>query len=117
MTYAPLRVWWDGAAAVSFFFVLSGLVLSLRHFRTQEWTAAGVFVTLWARGLEEYDALRGLDWRWLAMDGATIKAPLGGIRIFDENEGNSKLLKDNAPPSSPDGSQGGAERQPALRAS
>ena len=29
----PLHVFWDGAAAVSLFFVLSGLVLSLRHFR------------------------------------------------------------------------------------
>jgi peptidoglycan/LPS O-acetylase OafA/YrhL len=29
----PLHLWWDGGAAVSLFFVLSGLVLSLRHFR------------------------------------------------------------------------------------
>lgn len=29
----PLRAWADGAAAVSMFFVLSGLVLSIRHFR------------------------------------------------------------------------------------
>ncbi len=30
----PLHIWYDGNAAVSLFFVLSGLVLSLRHFRT-----------------------------------------------------------------------------------
>src|SRR5262245_57175994 len=53
---------------------------SSAHRRFQEWTAAGVFVTLWAQGLEEYDALKGLDWSWLAMDGAMTKAPLGGER-------------------------------------
>jgi peptidoglycan/LPS O-acetylase OafA/YrhL len=31
---APLSFWWDGPAAVSLFFVLSGLVLSLRFFRS-----------------------------------------------------------------------------------
>lgn len=31
--YSPLHILWDGAAAVSLFFVLSGLVLSLKHFR------------------------------------------------------------------------------------
>ena len=29
----PLHIWWDGSAAVSMFFVLSGLVLSLKYFR------------------------------------------------------------------------------------
>src|SRR5512135_2788231 len=53
---------------------------SSAHRRFQEWTAAGVFVTLWAQGLQEYDALKGLDWEWLAMDGAMTKAPLGGER-------------------------------------
>jgi putative transposase len=53
---------------------------SSAHRRFQEWTAAGVFVSVWAQGLEEYDALKGLDWEWLAMDGAMTKAPLGGER-------------------------------------
>jgi putative transposase len=53
---------------------------SSAHRRFQEWTAAGVFVNLWARGLQEYDELKGLDWDWLAMDGAMTKAPLGGER-------------------------------------
>ncbi len=35
-TYTPLHIWWDGFAAVSLFFVLSGLVLSLKHFRTSQ---------------------------------------------------------------------------------
>src|SRR4051812_22707289 len=51
---------------------------SSAHRRFQEWTAAGVFVTPWAQGLEAYDELKGLDWEWLAMDGAMTEAPLGG---------------------------------------
>jgi transposase len=46
---------------------------SSAHRRFQEWTAAGVFVTLWAEGLREYDGLKGLDWSWTAMDGAMTK--------------------------------------------
>src|SRR4051794_33669572 len=42
--------------------------------------ASGVFVTLWAQGIQEYDALKRLDWSWLAMDGAMTKAPLGNER-------------------------------------
>ena len=32
-TYSPLHIVWDGFAAVSLFYVLSGLVLSMKHFR------------------------------------------------------------------------------------
>ena len=45
------------------------------HARFQEWRRAGLFERLWALGLEEYDAAKGIDWEWLAMDGATTKAP------------------------------------------
>ena len=34
LDYTPLHIWWDGSAAVSMFFVLSGLVLSLKYFRS-----------------------------------------------------------------------------------
>ena len=51
---------------------------SSAHRRFQEWTAAGVFHELWQRGLTEYDTLKGIDWTWLAADGAMTKAPLGG---------------------------------------
>jgi transposase len=47
-----------------------------RHF--QEWVQAGVFAQLWLCGLLACDALQQIDWRWLAMDGAITKAPLGG---------------------------------------
>jgi transposase len=51
---------------------------SSAHRRFQEWTVAGVFRKGWRRALQRYDREQGLDWRWLAMDGAMTKAPLGG---------------------------------------
>jgi putative transposase len=51
---------------------------SAAHRRFQEWVGAGVFQELWRRGLLEYDTVVGIDWAWLACDGATGKAPLGG---------------------------------------
>ena len=51
---------------------------SSAHRRFQEWSEAGVFLRLWQEGLAEYDALKGIDWAWLSMDGAMTKAPLGG---------------------------------------
>jgi len=47
------------------------------HDRFQEWRRAGVFKRLWKAGLKEYDARKGLDWKWQTMDGAMTKAPLG----------------------------------------
>ena len=37
-----------------------------------------MFERMWAAGLMAYDETQGIDWGWLAMDGATMKAPLGG---------------------------------------
>jgi transposase len=51
---------------------------SAAHRRFQEWTQAGVFLELWARGLMEFDKRKGIDWSWQSMDGAMTKAPLGG---------------------------------------
>lgn len=51
---------------------------SVAHRRFQEWTQAGVFLQFWEMGLMAYDELKGIDWTWLAMDGAMSKAPLGG---------------------------------------
>ncbi len=51
---------------------------SSAHRRFQEWTEAGVFLLIWALGLDEYEALKGIDWSWQSMDGAMTKAPLGG---------------------------------------
>ncbi len=46
--------------------------------RFREWLEAGVFRAFWRQGLLAYEALAGIDWEWLAMDGAMGKAPLGG---------------------------------------
>ena len=48
--------------------------------RFREWTAAGVFEALWRAGLTQYDELKGLDWAWLALDGAMTKAPVAGAK-------------------------------------
>jgi len=48
------------------------------HARFQEWERKGFFVRLWEEALCDYDDLEGLDWSWLALDGAMTKAPLGG---------------------------------------
>jgi len=46
--------------------------------RFREWAKAGVFTEFWKRGLLKYDSLRGIEWKWLALDGVMTKAPLGG---------------------------------------
>jgi putative transposase len=51
---------------------------STAHDRFQAWVQAGVFLKLWQAGVEQFDEVNGLDWDWLIMDGAMIKAPLGG---------------------------------------
>jgi putative transposase len=53
---------------------------STAHRRFQEWERAGVFREIWRQGLLDYDAQVGIDWSWLAADGAMSKAPLGGPR-------------------------------------
>jgi putative transposase len=53
---------------------------SAAHRRFQEWEQAGVFHEIWRQGLLEYDTVVGIDWAWLAADGAISKAPLGGPR-------------------------------------
>jgi transposase len=51
---------------------------SSAHRRFQEWEQAGVFQEIWRQGLLEYDQVVGIDWSFLAADGAMTKAPLGG---------------------------------------
>ena len=53
---------------------------STMHDRFQWWREEGVFYKLWQAGLAEFDVCVGLDWEWLAMDGAMTKAPLAVCR-------------------------------------
>ena len=48
------------------------------HAYFQEWVQSGVFEELWELALEEYDQLKGIDWKWQSLDGAMTKSPLGG---------------------------------------
>ena len=48
------------------------------HAYFQEWVGLGVFERLWELVLNEYDELKGIDWKWQSMDGAMTKSPLGG---------------------------------------
>ena len=48
------------------------------HAYFQEWVELGVFDELWRVALEEYDDLKGIDWKWQSVDGAMSKSPLGG---------------------------------------
>jgi putative transposase len=48
------------------------------HDRFQLWAEQGVFERMWELGLEQYAEEVGIDWEWMAMDGAMVKAPLGG---------------------------------------
>lgn len=61
---------------------------STAHDRFQEWERAGVFLKLWKAGLMEYDALKGIDWDWLSMDGAMTKSPLSGKKMWAESHGS-----------------------------
>ena len=51
---------------------------STAHDRFQAWVEDGFFLRFWQAGLAEYDSFNGIDWSWLAMDGAMTKAPLAG---------------------------------------
>src|SRR3712207_1463614 len=61
---------------------------SSAHRRFQEWTRAGVFAAFWREGLPAYDALRGTDWSWPALDGAMGEAPLGGGETRPQSDGS-----------------------------
>src|SRR5215813_9659729 len=63
---------------------------STAHDRFQAWVAAGVFLKLWQAGVEQFDELKGIDWRWLSMDGAMTKAPLGGEKNRSQSHGSSQ---------------------------
>lgn len=63
---------------------------SSAHRRFMEWTEAGVFQEFWKQGLLNYDRAKGIDWKWLAMDGAMTKSPLGGKKNRQKPYGQGK---------------------------
>jgi transposase len=93
----------DRAAMAAIFFVLrtgcrwnalsaTGICSSSSaHRRFLEWTEAGVFHECWRQGLLAYDAVAGIDWAWLALDGAMSKAPRGGGKNRPEPDGQEQV--------------------------
>jgi putative transposase len=47
------------------------------HKYFQIWAKAGVFQSLWSKGLQAYGDI-GIDWQWVGVDGSMAKARLGG---------------------------------------
>lgn len=70
---------------------------SSAHRWFQTWLAAGVFLEFWKRGLLAYDRLQGIDWRWLSMDGALSKAPLGGEKNRAQSYGSRQRRRQTQP--------------------
>jgi len=73
---------------------------STAHDRFQEWVEADVFLKLWQAGVEQFDEVCGSEWDWLSMDGAMVKAPLGGEKNRAQSHGSR---------------QGGSQTQEASR--
>lgn len=67
------------------------------HDRFQEWVKAGVFEHMWHEGLQEYDPMKGIDWKWQAMDGAMTKAPLGGEKNGAQSNRPRKIRNQEKP--------------------
>src|SRR5262249_26330399 len=89
---------------------------SAAHDRLQEWVADGAFLRLWEGGLLGYDALKGIDWRWLSMDGRMTKAPLGGEKDRAQPHGQGQEGRQAEHPRRRQRRAGGASgrgRQPA----
>ena len=60
------------------------------HRYFQYWSRRGIFKKMWKAGLAEYDELKGLEWKWQAVDGAITKAPLGGEATGDNPTDRAK---------------------------
>lgn len=50
------------------------------HRKFREWATIGVFKGFWKMSLGEYDRVRGIGWRWLALDSSSCKAPIPGAK-------------------------------------
>jgi transposase len=66
---------------------------STLHRYFQEWVRCGAFRKLWKYCLRRYDALRGIQWKWQSLDGATTKAPLGGEKNRAKPDGSGQIRR------------------------
>jgi putative transposase len=83
---------------------------STAHARFQEWQADGFFARLWEMALRDYDAAKGLDWEWLALDGAMNKAPLGGEKNRPQPDRPRQRRRQKEPADRGGGHSGGSGR-------
>ena len=81
---------------------------STAHARFQEWREAGVFHEIWRQGLLEYDEQVGIDWAFLAADGAMTKAPLGGAKTGPNPTDRAKKGPSVRSSRTPQGSRSGS---------
>jgi transposase len=92
------------------------------HDRGQVWAAADVFLHRWPAGGAQVDALQGLAWHGLSLDGALPKAPLGGDKNWSQAHRSrprrGQALAVDCGPGHPDGPGAGANRHnlPRVRA-
>ena len=70
---------------------------STAHDRFQVWVEAGVFLQLWKAGVERFDEVSGIEWDWLAMDGAMTKAPLGGEKNRTQSHRPGQVRRQTQP--------------------
>ncbi len=61
------------------------------HDYFQDFVQRGVFARIWEWALLEYEELVGLDYHWLSLDGALVKAPLGGEKTGRNPTDRGKL--------------------------
>lgn len=61
------------------------------HRYFQFWTRQRLFKRMWRAGLAEYDEIKGLEWKWQALDAAMTKAPLGGAATGPNPTDRAKL--------------------------
>ncbi len=64
---------------------------STAHDRYRRWAGDGTFERFFHAGLLAYDELKGIDWRFLSMDGCMTKAPLGGEKNRPQPHGPGQI--------------------------
>lgn len=67
------------------------------YYYFRQWQEYDVFRKLWAKALERYDELKGLDWMWQSLDGAMTKAPQGGEKNRAQSNGPGQVGNQTQP--------------------
>jgi len=70
---------------------------STAHSRFQESERSGFFVQMWQAALCGYDELEGLNWSWLALDGAMTKALLRGEKNRPQSDRPLQMRRQKKP--------------------